>query len=722
MFFTREDILAIQHGLSKYAVKDSQFPHAKTPISNNDIITMVQEGRNVKIRIIDFLEQLHLISQDDFLNVSVKFDETSLSITQAARLVPIRSRKIGLVITFENEQGKWEIWQYNSHNLTQWNNPEAWENVKVPINSIAVPDEEDLTLVEKNDRSIVKFKDKNYSPLEYSGLGRKYLRKNVVSVKDSTTEQMVTKNILTQRMFNKENTIYIIQYDYDLNGETVIVPDNCVLKFEGGKIKNGTLQVSNQTQLIGHKCLSEDIVLGGWIDTLDISIFDFQDLSKVLKSGLEVTNHIFIPIGRYNASSTINITGNKTIEGQGSKTNIFYLGDSILFNVTGLYNYFKNFSVFTNNTADTENYGIVEDGNVTAFYHNQKCQYTYYSNIAIRRFNRGISLYNKTWTCFIDKCILHNNNYGIFCASNGEEVNNIHISNTAIQSCKTAIQLCSGFGQCLDNCYIELNGKGVQKYDTGDLSISNTYFERQREFDIKTYYSNHRPDSLRISNCYFFIYGTDAYSRQYNIETKSLYSTISDCYVYHLSSSTFNDDYRFIANYPNPCCTKISNLQISETLSNKVYKDSVALRNDDDMSPSGSVFGRLIMSNRVANLSSCTDYTRFLLENPIKDEQDNTIHVTLPTAENFKYGDGAEITIVFKSITDVDDSSVVRFEANHTINNMVVIPVSILEIGKPYRFYLSGVNWNMEKLVYRDYDSNLWRNQDSTLRSKVTII
>lgn len=128
------------------------------------------------------------------------------------------------------------------------------------------------------------------------------------------------------------------------------------------------------------------------------------------------------------------------------------------------------------------------------------------------------------------------------------------------------------------------------------------------------------------------------------------------------------------------------------------------------MSPSGSVFGRLIMSNRVANLSSCTDYTRFLLENPIKDEQDNTIHVTLPTAENFKYGDGAEITIVFKSITGVDDSSVVRFEANHTINNMVVIPASMLEIGKPYRFYLSGVNWNMEKFVYRDYDSNLWRN------------
>lgn len=281
MYFTREDIFKIHHGLSKYAVRDSEFPTAKTPINNNDVITMIQEGKNVKIRIIDFLEQLHLISQDDFLNVTVKFDETALSITQAARLVPVRSRKIGLVITFENERGKWEIWQYNSHNLTQWNNPEAWENVKVPHSSIGAPDEEDLTLVEKNERSIVKFKDKDYSPVDYSGLGKKYLRKNVVSVKDPETELMVYKNLLTQRMLNKENTIYIIQYDYDLNGQTITVPKNCILDFRGGKISNGNIIFENSL-LSG--IVSLDIIPSGTIRNTIASVDWFKgDTSSILQ-------------------------------------------------------------------------------------------------------------------------------------------------------------------------------------------------------------------------------------------------------------------------------------------------------------------------------------------------------------------------------------------------------------------------------------------------------
>lgn len=51
----------------------------------------------------------------------------------------------------------------------------------------------------------------------------------------------VEKNFLTQEMMQEANTRYIIQYDYDLNGETIIVPANCILDFQGGSIKNGNL-------------------------------------------------------------------------------------------------------------------------------------------------------------------------------------------------------------------------------------------------------------------------------------------------------------------------------------------------------------------------------------------------------------------------------------------------------------------------------------------------
>ena len=83
------------------------------------------------------------------------------------------------------------------------------------------------------------FSDKPYLPESYSGFGKVYLKKNVVN----------GENILTQSMMNKANTIYVIQYDYDLNGETIEVPEGCVLKFDGGSINNGSI-INNNTKII----------------------------------------------------------------------------------------------------------------------------------------------------------------------------------------------------------------------------------------------------------------------------------------------------------------------------------------------------------------------------------------------------------------------------------------------------------------------------------------
>lgn len=62
----------------------------------------------------------------------------------------------------------------------------------------------------------------------------------VCTVTDSTKKEL--RNILTPIMINQPNTIYEIRYDFDLNGETINVPENCTLKFEGGSISNGTIR------------------------------------------------------------------------------------------------------------------------------------------------------------------------------------------------------------------------------------------------------------------------------------------------------------------------------------------------------------------------------------------------------------------------------------------------------------------------------------------------
>ena len=92
-------------------------------------------------------------------------------------------------------------------------------------------------------------KNKAYAPLEFSGLGKKTLEKNIVDV--SGTD----KNVLTQVMLQDgqgnalTNYVFVVQYDYDLNAQSVTIPTNSTLKFEGGSISNGTI--------VGNGCVIE---------------------------------------------------------------------------------------------------------------------------------------------------------------------------------------------------------------------------------------------------------------------------------------------------------------------------------------------------------------------------------------------------------------------------------------------------------------------------------
>lgn len=52
-------------------------------------------------------------------------------------------------------------------------------------------------------------------------------------------------NTLTQNNFPDTNTTYIIRYSFDLNNAEITIPDNCILKFEGGSLNNGTLIGTN---------------------------------------------------------------------------------------------------------------------------------------------------------------------------------------------------------------------------------------------------------------------------------------------------------------------------------------------------------------------------------------------------------------------------------------------------------------------------------------------
>lgn len=95
-----------------------------------------------------------------------------------------------------------------------------------------LPDEEDLTVKDNQ----LKFKDRSYNELDFTGKGHIILRKN----------WMNNINLLEQSMLQEANTIYDIRYTFCLDGNTVEVPEGCVLNLmEGGELRNGTLHCNN---------------------------------------------------------------------------------------------------------------------------------------------------------------------------------------------------------------------------------------------------------------------------------------------------------------------------------------------------------------------------------------------------------------------------------------------------------------------------------------------
>lgn len=53
-----------------------------------------------------------------------------------------------------------------------------------------------------------------------------------------------------QSIFSNSNRVYKIQSILDLAGNTLIIPNNCTLIFDGGSFNNGTIQ-GNDTYVVG---------------------------------------------------------------------------------------------------------------------------------------------------------------------------------------------------------------------------------------------------------------------------------------------------------------------------------------------------------------------------------------------------------------------------------------------------------------------------------------
>lgn len=247
MNFTKDDILKIKQALDKYGVKDTEFQYADTPISTKDIVTIVQDGKNKKIYAKEFVNELMNVFGEAFINLTDRYGVYIDSLKDAIFQIPSRQRKEGLLITFLDNKKHWKLYQFQG-SINQFNNPNLWVDLfnveSYAINSL-LADEEDLTATERdnNGNSKIKLKDRSYDPNSFSGMGYKILRKNIREfVNVDGTSNII--NYLDPNELLDSNTVYEIRYDFDLNNQRLILPDNSILYFSGGNLKNGEIFIS----------------------------------------------------------------------------------------------------------------------------------------------------------------------------------------------------------------------------------------------------------------------------------------------------------------------------------------------------------------------------------------------------------------------------------------------------------------------------------------------
>ena len=163
-------------------------------------------------------------------------------------------------------------------------------------------DEEDIT----SENGLLKLKNRS----ALNGIGYVILRQN--------------KDFAEQ--ITKANTVYEIRYDFDLNGAEITIPENCVLKFNGGSLSNGTIngdsynidaqryKIFENINIKGTTKLNNYYLIDWWVKTPQYEfikennpIDNYEDIQSAFNSGAE--NFIFSSDRYYYIKKTLLING-----------------------------------------------------------------------------------------------------------------------------------------------------------------------------------------------------------------------------------------------------------------------------------------------------------------------------------------------------------------------------------------------------------------------------
>lgn len=186
----------------------------------------------------------------------------------------------------------------------------------VPEGDGTPPDEEDITVASVGDSRVLQFKNRGID----KGMGYVILR----------TDSNLSSQLLST------NTIYEVRYNFNLGGGTISVPDNCVLKFEGGKFLNGTINGTFEVRAESDIVLFDGVTLTGRIKNTYIEADWFGLISESTNSALAInraitvansSNIVVLPRRTFTVSTPILINKTVHVDGRNYKHRIggFYI-------------------------------------------------------------------------------------------------------------------------------------------------------------------------------------------------------------------------------------------------------------------------------------------------------------------------------------------------------------------------------------------------------------
>lgn len=397
----------------------------------------------------------HILDRNTIVNISTNYNSEHiaevLTKEDCIAKVPEENRVLGFQGKYLSSNGWYSI-SFIGDKISDWNDIEKWttfpldietesnkmneaidskastvdvqfaikdlekkigDRVVVEGNVTNNPDEEDISTRNIEGKEVLSFNNRDYNPLSFSGKGYKILRKNLHPV-DGTW-----KNILTQEMINEPNTVYEIRYDYDLNGEEITIRKECVLKFDGGSFRNGTVNFDNTSLTENTKILCK---FSGNIanDVLNLSYFvdtavKEYDCSEAFQSLTDMKKSIYIPDGVFYIKKRITLPSVFTCYGNGNTSKIMFTKeDDVLFyynsdkgvNNPPIIN-IRNISAIGTYPSYFSSVKTKDITNTSIFLKIDKNTYVYRLNIincTIESFKIGCDI-NKAFFCSITNCL-----------------------------------------------------------------------------------------------------------------------------------------------------------------------------------------------------------------------------------------------------------------------------------------------------------------------------